>query len=150
MSRSGLLPRTHGGGGLFSTASDYVRFMQMFLRGGEGILKPATIAAMRQNQIGELFVRRMISTNASTSRDFGFHIEAGDKFGLGFQINPVPYQGGRATNSMAWAGFWNTFFWVDPQTNICAVILMQSSPFFDEPAIRTLQAFEAAVYQKKL
>ena len=32
--------KTHGGGGLFSTASDYVRFLQMFLRGGEGILKP--------------------------------------------------------------------------------------------------------------
>ncbi len=141
--------KPHGGGGLFSTAADYVRFLQMFLRGGQGILKPATIDAMRRNQIGALNVRRMISNQPAFSRDFGFHIEAGDKFGFGFQINPVAYPNGRAANSMAWAGLWNTFFWIDPESGLCAVILMQSSPFFDEPAIRTLQAFEAAVYQDK-
>ena len=141
--------RFHGGGGLFSTAADYVRFMQMFLRGGEGILKPETIDAMRQNQIGALNVREMMTTAPAVTRDFGFHIEAGDKFGLGFQINPVAYQNGRAANSMAWAGLWNTFFWIDPKSDLCAVILMQSSPFFDVPAIETLHAFEAAVYGKK-
>lgn len=140
--------RTHGGGGLLSTAGDYVRFMQMFLRGGQGILKPATVENMRQNQIGALNVRRMITTDPAVSRDFGFHIEAGDKFGFGFQVNPTANRNGRAANSMAWAGLWNTFFWIDPQSNLCAVILMQSSPFFDEPSIRTLQAFEEAVYAK--
>ena len=138
-----------GGGGLFSTAADYVRFMQMFLRGGEGVLQRKTIERMRQNQIGALTVRKMMSTNPAISRDFGFHIEAGDTFGLGFQINPLPYKNGRAANSMAWAGLWNTFFWIDPKSNLCAVILMQSSPFFDAPAIQTLQAFEEAVYGKK-
>jgi|SRR5579883_3117159 CubicO group peptidase (beta-lactamase class C family) len=140
--------KTHGGGGLFSTAADYVGFMQMFLRGGQGLLKPATIDAMRQNQIGTLTVRKMISTNPAFSRDFGFHIEAGDKNGLGFQINPVAYTNGRAANSMAWAGLWNTFFWIDPQSDRCAVLMMQTSPFFDGPSIQTLQAFEAAVYGK--
>ena len=53
-----------------------------------------------------------------------------------------------AANSLAWAGIGNTFFWIDPESNLCAVILMQSAPFFDEPAIRTLQAFEAAVYRR--
>jgi CubicO group peptidase (beta-lactamase class C family) len=138
-----------GGGGLFTTAAEYVRFMQMFLRGGQGVLKPATIAAMRQNQIGALTVRTMVSNDQSISRDFGFHIEAGDKFGLGFQINPAAYQKGRAANSMAWAGLWNTFFWIDPQSNLCAVILMQSMPFFDPPSIQTLQAFETAVYSDR-
>ena len=141
--------KPHGGGGLFSTAADYMRFVQMFLRGGEGLLKPATIEAMRQNQIGALNVRTMKTTNPAVTRDFGFHIEAGDKFGLGFQINPTAYANGRAANSMAWAGLWNTFFWIDPQSDLCAVILMQSSPFFDEPAIQTLRAFEAAVYSGK-
>jgi CubicO group peptidase (beta-lactamase class C family) len=141
--------KPQGGGGLFSTAADYVRFMQMFLRGGQGILKPGTIEAMGQNQIGALNVRRMISNQPAISRDFGFHIEAGDKFGLGFQVNPIAYQNGRAANSMSWAGFWNTYFWIDPQSNLCAVILMQSSPFFDQPAIQALQAFEAAVYRER-
>jgi methyl acetate hydrolase len=137
-----------GGGGLFSTAADYTRFMQMFLRGGQGILKRTTIESMGRNQIGALNVRRMISNNPAVTRDFGFHIEAGDKFGFGFQINPLAYQNGRAANSMAWAGLWNTFFWIDPKSKLCAVILMQSAPFFDEPAIQTLQAFESAVYSK--
>jgi CubicO group peptidase (beta-lactamase class C family) len=99
--------------------------------------------------ISRVVVRRMISNNPAVTRDFGFRIEAGDKFGLGFQINPIAYPKGRAANSMAWAGLWNTFFWIDPKSNICAVILMQSAPFVEEPAIQTLQAFEAAVYSNK-
>lgn len=136
-----------GGGGLFGTAADYVRFMQMVLRGGEGVLSKRSIGEMRRNQIGALNVRLMKSNNPTFSRDFGFHIEAGDKFALGFQINPVAYGGGRAKNSMAWAGALNTFFWIDPETKLCAVILMQTLPFFDEPAIRALQEFEKAVYR---
>lgn len=136
-----------GGGGLFGTAADYVRFMQMILRGGEGVLGKKSIAEMRRNQIGALQVRLMKTNNQTFSRDFGFHIEAGDQFGLGFQINPVAYEGGRAKNSMAWAGALNTFFWIDPESKLCAVILMQTLPFFDEPAIRTLKEFERAVYR---
>lgn len=136
-----------GGGGLVSTAAEYTKFLQLFLRNGQGILKPTSLAQMRQNQIGPANVRMMISTNPATTRDFGFHLDANDKFGLGFQVNPVPYKNGRAANSMAWAGFWNTFFWIDPDNNICAVLLMQTAPFFDEPSIRTLQAFEQAVYK---
>jgi len=136
----------HGSGGLFSTAADYVNFMQLFLRDGKGVLQPSSVQAMRRNQIGALTVRRMISMQPAFSRDFGFHIEAGDKFGLGFQINPAAYPNGRSAKSMAWAGLWNTFFWIDPDSNVCAVLLMQSTPFFDPAAVRTLTAFETAVY----
>ncbi|MBS1824754.1 MAG: beta-lactamase family protein [Acidobacteria bacterium] len=136
-----------GGAGLYGTAADYIRFLQMFLHGGEKVLSKKSVAEMRRNQIGANHVRLMKSTNQAFSRDFGFHLEAGDKFGLGFQINPVAYEGGRGKNSMAWAGAMNTFFWVDPENRICAVILMQTMPFFDEPAVRGLQAFERAVYR---
>ena len=136
-----------GGGGLVGTAADYVKFMQMFLGGAKSVLKPESIAAMRKNQIGALSIRKMVSTNQTLTRDFGFHLEAHDKFGLGFQINETPYKGGRASGSLAWAGFWNTFFWIDPKSNLCAVMLMQTAPFFDEPSIAALQAFEHAVYQ---
>ncbi|MFN7937046.1 MAG: serine hydrolase domain-containing protein [Bryobacteraceae bacterium] len=136
-----------GGAGLFSTAADYIRFLQMFLHGGEKVLSKKSVAEMRRNQIGKNNVRLMKSTNQAFSRDFGFHLEAGDKFGLGFQINPVAYQHGRGKNSMAWAGAMNTFFWIDPENKVCAVILMQTVPFFDEPAVKALHAFESAVYQ---
>lgn len=140
-----VVPR--GGAGLFSTASDYIRFLQMLLHGGEKVLSTKSVAQMRRNQIGKNNVRLMKSTNQAFSRDFGFHLEAGDKFGLGFQINPVAYEGGRGKNSMAWAGAMNTFFWVDPENKVCAVILMQTMPFFDEPAVRVQEAFERAVYR---
>ena len=131
-----------GGGGLFSTAGDYVRFMQMILKGGGKILKSDSIEEMRKNQIGSLTVRPMKTTNATFSRDFEFHSGAGDKFGLGFQINPVAYAGGRGEYSMAWAGAANTFFWIDPKNNVCAVLFMQTLPFFDEESINALQMFE--------
>ena len=141
-----------GGGGLYSTAADYVRFMQMILNGGRAggrrILQEASIAEMTKNQIGELQVRTMRSTNPMASNDFEFHAGAGDKFGLGFQINGTPYEKGRKAGSLAWAGAANTFFWIDPNSQRCAVLLTQISPFFDVEAVKLLGEFEQAVYPK--
>jgi methyl acetate hydrolase len=91
-----------GGGGLFTTAADYTKFMQMFLKGGQEVLKPESIAAMRQNQIGAQNVRKMMSTNQAITRDFGFHIEANDKFGFGSKLTPWPTRA--AAPPAAWRG----------------------------------------------
>ena len=62
-------PKTfNGGGGLYSTARDYVRFMQMILNHGAGpnghrILQPKTVDSMMANQIGELTAGKMKSSN---------------------------------------------------------------------------------------
>jgi methyl acetate hydrolase len=141
----------NGGGGLLSTASDYVRFMQMILQqgrssGGQEILKPATVAAMAANQIGPLRAGLLKSVDATLSADVDFHPGFNDKFGFGFLINTDPYQGGRAAGSLAWAGLENTFFWIDPRRNVCAVVLMQFLPFADATAIALLRDFEQAVY----
>ena len=55
---------------------------------------------------------------------------------------------GRSAGSLAWAGLFNTEFWIDPQREIAATLLMQVLPFYDEGAIRALQAFEATVYRE--
>jgi methyl acetate hydrolase len=110
-------------------------------------LTPKSIAEMRRNQIGALTVRKLKSYNPALSRDFGFNPDGGDKFGLGFQLNAVVHNGGRGEYSMAWAGLANTFFWIDPKNQVCAVLLMQSLPFFDEASIHTLESFETAVYK---
>ena len=69
-----------------------------------------------------------------------------DKWGLGFLINTVPYSGGRSAGSLAWAGIWNTFYWIDPKRQICAAIMMQFLPFVDKEAVGLLGDFERAVY----
>ena len=69
-----------------------------------------------------------------------------EKWGLGFLINTTAYAGGRAAGSLAWAGLYNTFFWIDPKKSRCAVLMMQFLPFVDQEAIGLLDDFERAVY----
>lgn len=146
------LPRTFsGGGGLLSTAADYVRFMQMILRrgrlGDRQILHPESVALMASNQIGAFTAGRLQSTMPEFAMPADFHPGHDDKFGFGFLINPVAYSGGRSAGSLAWAGSANTYFWIDPARDLCAVLLMQFSPFFDPQAVGLLRDFEQAVYR---
>jgi methyl acetate hydrolase len=141
----------NGGGGLYSTPGDYVRFMQMILRRGRGpgkqqILQPATVDMMSTNQIGELGAGRLKSFQPERSSDVDLHPGATDKWDLGFLINTTPYPGGRSAGSLAWAGIANTFYWIDPKRGICATIMMQFLPFVDKEAVGLLGDFERAVY----
>jgi CubicO group peptidase (beta-lactamase class C family) len=139
-----------GDGGLYGTASDYIRFLRMLLNGGElegtRLLSDASVEAMTANQIGAIKVETQRSTNPGLSADFP--IGAGeDTFGLGFQItssnaaNPDL----RAPGSYSWAGIFNTHFWGDPERDIVAVILMQQLPFYGPDAMALYQAFEETV-----
>jgi methyl acetate hydrolase len=145
------LPFFNGGGGLYSTASDYLRFTQMILRRGrasgkEQILRPKTVEMMASNQIGGLSAGRLQSFRPERSRDVDFHPGFNDKFGFGFLINTTAYESGRSAGSLAWAGLQNTFYWIDPRRGICAVLLMQFLPFCDAAALGVLRDFERAVY----
>ena len=139
-----------GGGGLYSTAADYIRFTQMILgKGSLGrvrILKPETVEEMSRNQIGMLGAGKMRSFDLSDSADVDLHPGAEDKWGFGFLINQVPYDGGRSAGSLAWAGSKNTFYWIDPPRNLAAVLLMHFVPFVDPAALGVLRDFERAVY----
>ena len=140
-----------GGGGLYSTAPDYIRFLQMFLRrgaapGGKRILSEASVDQMTVNQIGSLSAGKLKSSNPMVSADVDLHPGVEDRWGLGFLINQTPYEGGRAAGSLAWAGINNTHFWIDPKSGLCAVIMMAFLPFVDPSAVQMLSEFERAVY----
>ena len=145
-------PKTfNGGGGLYSTAADYVRFMQMILNRGKGpndtqILKAAAVDSMSANQIGALAAGKMKSYRPETSSDVDIQPGHTEKWGLGFLINTSAYSGGRSAGSLAWAGLYNTYYWIDPKRKRCAVILMQYLPFVDKEAVGMLNDFEKAVY----
>jgi methyl acetate hydrolase len=141
----------NGGGGLSSTAPDYIRFMQMILRYGRSgardeILTGKSVEAMSINQIGGLGAGKLKTFQPNTSSDVDMHPGAIDKWGLGFLINTEAYPGGRSAGSLAWAGVFNTFYWIDPPRGICAVIMMQFLPFVDKEAVGLLGDFEHAVY----
>jgi methyl acetate hydrolase len=141
----------NGGGGLYSTAGDYVRFMQMILRRGSGpsgeqILKPATVDMMATNQIGELSAGKLKTARPEISSDVDFHPGFKDGFGFGFLINSTAYEGRRSAGSLAWGGVANTYFWIDPRKGVAGVIMMQYLPFADKEALAVLSDFERAVY----
>jgi len=141
----------NGGGGLYSTAGDYVRFMQMILRKGAGpgkdrILQARTVELMSSNQTGNIAAGRLKTYRPDRSADVDFHAGFADRYTYGFLLNPVAYEGGRSAGSLAWAGINNTFYWIDARRGICATIMMQFLPFVDAEAMGLLREFERAVY----
>jgi CubicO group peptidase (beta-lactamase class C family) len=145
------LTEFNGGGGLFSTADDYARFIQMLLNGGTlngaRILSAASVTAMSQNQIGALGVPALKTAMPERSADFAFVDDGRDKWGLGFLIASNPRPGKRSSGSLSWGGIYNTHFWIDPTRGVGGILLMQYLPFADPSALDVLDAFERAVYQ---
>ena len=141
-----------GGGGLASTAPDYIRFLQMLLNqgtlNGVRIVSAETIAAMGQNHIGTVGVRAVKTAMPERSSDFTFVADGRDKWGIGFMITADGKPGRRSAGSLSWGGINNTYFWVDPARGIAGVILMQFLPFADSKALAVYDAFERAVYAR--
>jgi CubicO group peptidase (beta-lactamase class C family) len=135
-----------GGGGLYSTAPDYLAFMRMILNEGGEILLPETVEAMSTNQIGKLRAGRIGSADPAVIAASDFYPGMDAKWGLGFLLNPEPGPFGRSANSLTWAGLPNCYYWIDPAKGIAAVILMQLLPSGDPGALRAYAGFEAAVY----
>jgi methyl acetate hydrolase len=140
-----------GGGGLYGTGSDFLRFIRMILGGGSlngaRILRRETVADMARNQIGALEMGVMKSAQPQSSNDVTLFPGMVKKWGLGFMINTADVPGGRAAGSLAWAGLGNTYFWIDPQRQRGGVILTQILPFADAQVLDLLGEFERGVYQ---
>ena len=65
---------------------------------------------------------------------------------MGFLVNAEPAPGGRAAGSLAWAGIFNTYYWLDPTNDICGVLMTQILPFADPLTLDLLGDFEREVY----
>jgi methyl acetate hydrolase len=144
-------PEFHmGGGGLYGTAADYMKFTRMILNKGRGngnqVLKPETVALMGQNHIGELNMTKLKSAIPTASNDADFFPGMTKKWGLSFLINTEQTPEGRSPGSLAWAGLANTYYWIDPARHVTGAILMQLLPFADKKCLETFAAFERGVY----
>ena len=144
-------PEFHmGGGGLYGTAGDYLKFQQMFLHegrhNGAQVLEPETVRLMVRNHIGDLDVRLLETAMPPYSNDAEFFPGMIKKWGLGFMISTESVPGGRTAGSLAWAGLGNTYFWIDPGEGVAGVILTQLIPFADPKVLELFAQFETAVY----
>ncbi|MES5488018.1 serine hydrolase domain-containing protein [Bradyrhizobium sp. INPA03-11B] len=144
-------PEFHmGGGGLYSTAADYIKFCQMILNKGKGngnqLLKAETVAAMGQNQMGDLTVGKMTTAAPPYTNDVDLYPDMIKKWGLSFLINTAKTPEGRSPGSLAWAGLANTYYWIDPSRDVCGVILTQLLPFADKHSLEAFAGFEKGIY----
>jgi CubicO group peptidase (beta-lactamase class C family) len=121
--------RLSGGGGLVSTAGDYLKFCEMLLhRGGweeARVLAPSTVSLMTADALppGIAYTER---AKARIS-DISPMPSVGQGFGLGFAVrtatgrNPLPGNVG----TFYWSGAWGTTFWVDPQEKLIGIMMIQ-------------------------
>ena len=144
-------PVPSGGGGLVSTAADYMRFCECLRRGGalDGarLIGPKTLALMRANHLpggsdlGDLSISL-----------FSEALFKGVGFGLGFAVTTdVPKtQVAGSVGEYWWGGAASTAFWIDPVEDICVVFLTQFLPSSMYPIRRELRAMiNAAVLESK-
>ncbi len=118
-------PFASGGGGLVSTASDYMRFAQMLL--GEGqldgvrVLRADTVRAMRQDQLPDGLAPISLSKGAPPAHGFGF--------GFGILIDEDATPEADHNGLYRWAGLANTYFWIDPEAELIGMAWTQVDPF---------------------
>ncbi len=141
-----------GGGGLSSSGPDYLAFLRMLLHGGTlngaRVLKPETVAVMQQNHIGDLNVQNLKTVMPDLSNDVMLFPDMGQKWGLTWLINTDDKPGRRSAGSVAWAGVFNTYYWLDPKRQVTGVIMTQILPFADPIVLQLLTDFETAVYKE--
>jgi CubicO group peptidase (beta-lactamase class C family) len=139
-----------GGGGLYGTAGDYLRFLDMILSGGtvegEQILKRDTLREMTRNNIGNISVETLRTAVPALSNDANLFPGMVQNWGLSFCINTEQGPHGRSAGSLAWAGLGNTYFWADPQRNVAGTIMTQSLPFADAKVLDLFGKLERGVY----
>ncbi|HEX4233771.1 MAG TPA: serine hydrolase domain-containing protein [Caldimonas sp.] len=141
-----------GGGGLVSTAADYLRFCEMLRRGGElegvRLLGPKTLELMRANHLpggrdlADLAPPGMFSEVAYQ----------GVGFGLGFATVLDPARSGVASSpgEYSWGGMASTAFWVDPVEDVCVVLMTQLIPSSTYPIRRELRTMvNAAIVEAR-
>jgi CubicO group peptidase (beta-lactamase class C family) len=138
-----------GGGGLHSTAPDYLKFVRALMAGGQlgqrRILSADSVASMGKNQIGSLTIRPFSSVLPQLASDGAALPGALDKFGLGSALNSKSMDTQRGVNTLSWAGIFNTFFWIDRERQVAAVLVSQMLPGLDPGPRKLLEDFDWAV-----
>jgi CubicO group peptidase (beta-lactamase class C family) len=128
-----------GGGGLVSTAGDYLRFAQMLMGkgsfGGARLLGRKTVELMTSNHLrGDMAAMGQPRFSESTYEGVGFGL------GVSVTLDPARAQIVGSPGEYAWGGAASTAWWNDPVEEISVVLLTQLTPSSTYPIRRELRA----------
>jgi len=144
-------PEMRGGGGLFSTPTDYLTFLRAVLGGGaldgRRILGPDSLRWLTENQTGDLAAGDLLTDDLSLSRDFRPLPGVEKRHTLGFMQNLPDVPGRRRAGSLAWAGLTNCYYWADPASGVAGVLFAQILPFADPQVLSVFDDLEGLAYQ---
>ena len=139
-----------GGGGLYSTVTDYLRFARMILNGGEldgvRVLASETLEVMAGNHLEHGTVDGWSTQNPMFSNDVDLACDGPQGWGLSFLLNNEATPQGRSAGSLSWAGIANSYYWIDRTSGTTGVFATQVLPFYDPAARGAFLNFERAVY----
>ena len=109
-----------GGGGLMSTAQDYLQFAQMLLNGGEldgkRLLSPRTVDLMASNHVGDMFNGKL----GRPAHGMGYGLLVGiveDSVAAGLRVS---------NGSFGWDGAYGTQTWIDPREKMVTIVMIQT------------------------
>jgi len=144
----GFNPFHYGGGGVTSTLNDYLKILQFFLKvmkygGGNSI-----VSYMFRNQIGNLAISPLKSFNKSLALDYEIYPHIEKNWGYGLLINSEKIAKKRKAGSGSWAGVLNTYFWVDPKSDVAGVFLTQTLPCYSPNLLNAFEKFEELAYKR--
>lgn len=160
-------PELHmGGHGLYGTATDYVKFIRMWLNdgrsdSGEQILRPETVEMASRNHLPQgMHIKMLPGVGASNtaksilpvskprlSNDAEFFPGMPKSWALTFMINEEPAPTGRPAGALAWAGLANLYYWIDRKNGVGGYWATQIFPFADPTSVAGFLEMERATYQ---
>ena len=143
-------PEVHmGGHGLYSTVSDYLKFIRLWLNRGEvnghRLLQESTIELALNNGLADIAMKNLPGSIPSLSNDVNIYPEAEKGWTLGFMVNEQVTDSGRPAGTIGWCGLANLYYWIDIKNNIGGYWATQTLPFVDPTAYNGFLAFEKAV-----
>jgi methyl acetate hydrolase len=145
-------PEVHmGGHGLYSTVSDYLAFIRMWLNNGaadsgEQVLRPETVDMALQNHLGDLKVKGLPGVIPTLSNYAEFFPGMSKSWAYTFMVNDTDAPTGRPAGSVAWAGLPNLYYWIDRTTGIGGYWATEFFPFADPTSVGGYLDFEKATY----
>lgn len=143
-------PEVHmGGHGLYSTVSDYLKFIRLWLNRGEvnghRLLQESTLELALNNGLADIAMKNLPGSIPSLSNDVNIYPEAEKGWTLGFMVNEQVTDSGRPAGTIGWCGLANLYYWIDIKNNIGGYWATQTLPFLDPTAYNGFLAFEKAV-----
>jgi methyl acetate hydrolase len=144
-------PEVHmGGHGLYGTVGDYMRFIRMWLNDGMGengrVLKTDTVAMAAQNQLGDMKITPLISSDSTLSNDAEFFPGQPKSWSFNFMVNDEVAPTGRPAGALGWAGLANLFYWIDREKGYGGFWATQILPFGDPVSFPGYLKFETAFH----